>query len=134
MNILLDTHALIWFCSGDERLTQKARDIITNSSNKIYYSIVSILEVEIKHAIHPDRISMTGERLLEHCQQLGFIPVQIDVDHILAIKNLTRRDDAPPHRDPFDKLMLCQAIVDNMLFITHDERIAEYVSPIIYKI
>lgn len=134
MKLLLDTHVLLWFCSGDKRLSQEARDIIADDENEIYYSIISIWEVEIKHKAHPDRISMSGERLLQHCQRLEFIQVPLDIDHILAVKTLTRKPDTPPHRDPFDRLMLCQAVVDNMLFITRDERIAEYVSPMIFKI
>ena len=134
MNILIDTHILIWYLEDDKRLSQKARDIIENSSNKIYYSILSVWEVEIKHKAHPDRLSMSGENLLEHCRELGFTQVPLKIDHILAVKHLTRKPDAPPHRDPFDRLMIAQAIVDNMLFITHDERIAEYVSPMIFKI
>ena len=134
MKLLLDTHVLLWFCKGDERLSQEARLLIADKANEVYYSIISVLEVEIKHAAHPDRISMSGERLLEHCQRLEFNPVPLDVKHILNMRTLTRKENTPPHRDPFDRLMLCQAIVDDMLFITHDERIAEYVSPMIYKI
>ena len=134
MKILIDTHILIWYLEDDNRLSQKARYIIENRENEIYYSFASIWEVEIKHAAHPDRLSMSGENLLEHCGQLGFTQVPLKIDHILAVKHLTRKPDAPPHRDPFDRLMIAQAIVDNMLFITHDERIAEYVSPMIFKI
>lgn len=134
MKLLLDTHVLLWFCSGDKRLSQEARDIIADDENEIYYSIISIWEVEIKHKAHPDRISMSGERLLQHCQRLEFIQVPLDIDHILVVKTLTRKPDTPPHRDLFDRLMICQAVVDNMLFITRNERIAEYVSPMIFKI
>ena len=134
MKILLDTHTLIWFCRGDERLPIKARDIIADESNEIYYSILSVMEVEVKHMAHPDRISMDGERLLKHCQMLEFIPLPLDVPHILNLKTLIRQENTPPHRDPFDRLMIAQAIAENMLFITHDARIAEYVCPLIYKI
>ena len=134
MKILLDTHILIWFFSGDERLSLKARQMIADESNEIYYSLASILEVEIKHAAHPERLSISGERFLNHCKRLEFIPVNIAIEHILELKNLVRRENTPPHRDPFDKLMLCQAIVEGMTFITHDARIAEYVADVIYKI
>ena len=134
MKLLLDTHILIWFFTGDERLSQKARYVITDESNKICYSTASIWEVEIKHAAHPDKISMSGERLLRHCQRLGFIRVPIEIEHILKIRTLMRKENAPEHHDPFDRLMLSQAIAENMLFITHDARIAEYVSPLIFKI
>ncbi len=134
MKILLDTHILLWYFDDDKRLPLNARFFIEEKSNEVYYSLISVLEVEIKHAAHPDRISMSGEKLLEHCQRLGFIQVPIKLSHILAVKNLVRKENSPPHRDPFDRLMICQAVVDNMLFITHDERIAEYVSPMIFKI
>ena len=134
MKLLLDTHILIWFFSGDEQLSQKARDMIADESNEIYYSLLSVLEVEIKHAAHPDKLSMTGERFLEHCRRLEFIQVPVDVKHIFKVKTLTRKENTPPHRDPFDRLMLSQAIVERMTFITHDKRIAEYVSDAVYKI
>ena len=134
MKILLDTHILLWYFDDDKRLPLNARFFIEEKSNEVYYSLISVLEVEIKHNAHPDRISMSGEKLLEHCKRLEFLPVKLNIEHILYVKNLVRKENSPPHRDPFDRLMICQAIVDNMLFITHDDRIAEYVSPMIFKI
>ena len=134
MKILLDTHLLIWFFGGDEQLQLKARELIADEKNKIYYSLLSVWEVEIKHKVHPDRLSMTGERFLNHCEKLGFTQVPLSIEYILEVKNLVRRKNTPPHRDPFDRLMICQAIVEGMIFMTHDARIAEYVSDSIYKI
>ena len=134
MKLLLDTHVLIWFFSGDEQLSQKARDLIADESNEIYYSLVSALEIEIKHAAHPNRLSIDGERFLKHCQMLEFVQAPLDVKHVLEIKNLNRKENAPQHRDPFDRLMLCQAIVEDMKFMTHDARIAEYVTDAVCKI
>lgn len=134
MKYLLDTHILLWLFSGDERLSEKARLIIADDANEIYYSLVSVWEVEIKHLAHPDKISMNGEKFFGYCQRLGFIPVSLNVNHILALNTLTRKENSPPHRDPFDRIMICQAIVEDMTFITRDDRIAEYVSPMIYKI
>ncbi len=134
MKILLDTHLLIWFFSGDEQLSPKARELIADEENEIYYSILSVWEVEIKHKAHPDRLSMTGERFLNHCERLGFVQVPLSVEYILEVKNLVRRENTPQHRDPFDRLMICQAIVENMIFMTHDARIAEYVTDSIYKV
>ena len=134
MKILLDTHLLIWFFGGDEQLPLEARELIADEKNKIYYSILSVWEVEIKHKSHPDRLSMTGERFLNHCEKLGFTQVPLSLEYILEVKNLVRRENTPRHRDPFDRLMICQAIVEGMTFMTHDARIAEYVSDSIYKI
>ena len=134
MKILLDTHILIWYLNDDARLSTNAREIIDDESNEVYYSILSVLEIEVKHAAHPDRLSLSGEKFLEHCRRLGFVRLPLEVEHILAVKNLTRKENTPPHRDPFDRLMIAQAIVESMIFITHDMRIAEYTCPLIYKI
>lgn len=134
MKILLDTHVIVWYFDGDKRLPLKARCIIEDQSNEIYFSSLSIFEVDLKHMNHPEQMPYSGDEILNYCQQVGFKPLPLDIKHALAVKTLTRKEDAPPHRDPFDRLMICQAIVEDMLFITHDERIAEYVSPMIFKI
>ena len=92
MNILLDTHILIWALNDDPRLPEKARELILDEGNVVYYSSVSIWEVSIKHAIHPD----------------------------------TRADGAPPHHDPFDRMLISQAKAENMTFITHDSLLPYY--------
>lgn len=134
MKILLDTHIIVWYFEDNKQLSQKACDIIEDEANEIYYSLVSLLEVEIKHAAHPHRLSLRGEDFLSYCKELGFIQAPLNIWHVLELKNLTRKKNTPPHRDPFDRLMLCQAIVEDMIFITHDERIAEYVTDCIYKV
>ena len=98
MKLLLDTHVLLWFCTGNEQLSDKARELIADKSNKIYYSVLFVMEVEIKHIAHPDRISMDGERLDNHCHRLEFTQLPLDVEHILEIKKLTRKENTPPHR------------------------------------
>lgn len=134
MKLLLDTHIIVWYFNGDNRLSFKARSMILDESNEIYFSSLSIFEIDFKHTNRPDQMPYSGEEILLYCLQAGFKPLPLDVLHALEVKNLTRKENTPPHRDPFDRLMLCQAIVDDMLFITHDDRIAEYVSPMIYKI
>lgn len=134
MKFLLDTHILIWFVKDDKLLTKKALEEITKSENEIYYSLISILEVEIKHLSHPAGISLTGEQLLNFCKAYNFIQVPLKAEHILEIKNLRRREGTPPHKDPFDRILICQAISEKMQLMTHDNRIAEYYCPNIYKI
>lgn len=134
MKILLDTHILVWYFEDNAKLSQKARNLIENDYNEIYYSLISVLEIEIKHTAHPDRLSLDGEKFISYCQKLGFIQAPLGVEHVLEIKNLIRKENTPPHRDPFDRLMLCQAIVEDMKFMTHDKRIAEYVTNAVCKI
>ena len=134
MKILLDTHILIWFVKDDKLLAKKAIEEIMKDENQIYYSLISILEVEIKHMSHPAGISLTGEQLLNFCKEYNFIQIPLKAEHIIEMKNLRRRENTPPHKDPFDRLLICQAIAENMLFMTHDNRIAEYDTPNIYKV
>ncbi|MGL6199624.1 MAG: PIN domain-containing protein [Lachnospiraceae bacterium] len=62
MKVLLDTHILLWAISDDARLTEKARKLIENEDNEIYYSIVSLWEVEIRHLLHPDAMPVSADR------------------------------------------------------------------------
>ena len=134
MKYLLDTHILIWYFGGESTFSIKARKAIINSQNEIYYSPLSIYEIDNKRAKHPEDIPMTGEEIVSFCKEAGFKVLPFNEKHALELVNLKRRANTPPHNDPFDKMMLCQAIAENMIFITHDSKIAEYDSPNIYKI
>ena len=131
---LLDTHILLWALLDDAMLKEDVRKMIRDGSNTIYYSTLSVLEVEIKLMKHPGEMPLTGERLINHCERAGFWRLDLDTKHILALKNLVRKENTPPHRDPFDRLMICQAIVEGMILMTHDTRIAEYDTMNVYEI
>ena len=133
MRYLLDTHILIWALSDLDRLSNVAAKIISDKENTIFFSTLSIFEVEWKSVYRPAGISLNGKQLFELCKEAEFLQVPLKVPHILEIKNLKRKENFPPHKDPFDQLMLCQAIVEDMIFMTHDKRIAEYESKNIYQ-
>ena len=126
MNLLLDTHVLIWALNEDQRLSKKARELILDPDNAIYYSSVSIWEVAIKHAIHPENVTFTGKELSQYCQEAGFLPVEMRDRHVFALETITRADGAPPHHDPFDRMLIAQAKAENMSFLTHDSLIPYY--------
>ena len=123
MNLLLDTHILIWALNEDPRLPEKAREMILDKDNAIYYSSVSIWEISIKHAIHPENVEFTGKELSQFCEEAGFLPVEMRDKHVFALETITRADGAPPHHDPFDRMLVAQAKAENMSFITHDSLI-----------
>lgn len=129
MKLLLDTHILLWSLVNDSRLTPKARRLIEDRSNEIYYSIASPWEVQIKHGLHPDELEVDARALGGYCKQAGFAQLPVKFEHICALSELERREGAPPHEDPFDRIMVCQASVEGMLFLTHDGRICEYTDP-----
>lgn len=126
MNLLLDTHLLIWTLNEDPKLPAKAKELILDPGNTIYYSSVSIWEIAIKHAIHPDNVEFTGKELSEFCQEAGFLPVEVKDRHVFALETLKRPDNAPRHNDPFDRMLIAQAKADNLTFLTHDELLPYY--------
>ena len=131
---LLDTHIIIWLFNGDERLSDKAREEILNEDNEIYFSTLSIFEIELKRLTRPDKLPKIAIKILELCFDSGFKCLSLELNHVLTFKTLKRKAGKEPHRDPFDNLMLAQATAEKMTFITHDERIAEYESEFILKI
>ena len=126
MNLLLDTHIAIWALNDDPALSKRARELILDPDNTIYYSTVSVWEVLLKHARRPESIPFTETNFSEGCREAGFIPLNLADKHILAVHTLSRPAGCREHNDPFDRLLLAQAKVENLSFLTHDERIPEY--------
>ena len=77
MNILLDTHILLWALSNDGRLSKKARELIENTENRIFYSLVSLWEVELKRLAHPDAMPICAKELSQYCEQSGYQKLSI---------------------------------------------------------
>lgn len=126
MKLLLDTHILIWALNDDPRLSEKARKLILDKNNTVYYSTASIWEVSIKHANHPDNVEFTGKELSQFCGEAGYLPVGISDKHIFSLETIRRKEGAPLHHDPFDRLLVAQAKAEKMSFITHDSLIPYY--------
>ena len=126
MNLLLDTHIAIWALNDDPALSLKARKLILDPDNTIYYSTVSVWEVLLKHARRPDNIPFDEADFSEGCKEAGFVPLGLSDKHILAVHTLSRPSDCKEHNDPFDKLLIAQAKVENLSFLTHDELIPDY--------
>lgn len=126
MNLLLDTHIAIWALNDDDALSEKARALILDPDNTIYYSTVSVWEVLLKHARRPNAIPFDEADFSEACREAGYVPLNLAGKHILAVHTLSRPIDAKEHNDPFDRLLIAQAKVENLSFLTHDELIPDY--------
>ena len=126
MKLLLDTHIAIWALNDDSALSAKARELILDPDNTIYYSIVSVWEVLLKHARRPESIPFSEKDFSESCKEAGFVPLNLAEKHILAVRALTRPANSKEHNDPFDRLLLAQAKVENFSFLTHDSLIPDY--------
>lgn len=95
MKLLLDTHILLWALLDDPRLPSTARRLIEDRGNKVYFSIVSPWEVQIKHQIHPDRLTLDGEALAEYCGDAGYLPMPVKLAHVFALGALKRKRGLP---------------------------------------
>ncbi|MDE7327832.1 MAG: type II toxin-antitoxin system VapC family toxin [Lachnospiraceae bacterium] len=126
MKVLLDTHILLWALADDERLPQKAREIILQGENEIYYSTVSVWEVSIKHSLHPEQIPISGHALSGYCRKAGYQTLPLWDEHAWALETITRPPGAPRHNDPFDRMLIAQAKSEGMLFVTHDALLPYY--------
>lgn len=126
MKFLLDTHIILWALENNVKLPQRAREVIEDERNKIYYSTASVWEIAIKHMARPDKMHIDGRSFSEKCMASGFEMLPVYDRHVYGLETLARPDDAPPHNDPFDRIMLAQAKTDGLRFITHDLLIPFY--------
>ncbi|MBQ7436714.1 MAG: type II toxin-antitoxin system VapC family toxin [Oscillospiraceae bacterium] len=120
MKYLLDTNALIGLLFSPAFLSDDAREIVEQSS-ELYVSIISLWELGIKQSIGKIDIDASAEELESFCNELGISVVTILASEIDVMKTLPLI-----HRDPFDRLLIAQAIFRDMTLITKDERIPQY--------
>ena len=121
MNILLDTHILIWVISADPRLSNEALEILNDEENSFYYSVISLWEVAIKKKKNPSAIPITAEELKNFCEESGFMRLGLKDSHVFEFSALP-----PVHTDPFDNILISQAHCENMIFMTHDSKLDSY--------
>lgn len=121
MDLLLDTHSLIWFLNGDEKLSEKAKYVIEDSSNSKIVSIASIWEIAIKISLDKFRFQKGFKHFLDTVEDNGFDVLPITFEHALALSTLEFI-----HRDPFDRLLIAQCKSDHLTIVTKDENIKRY--------
>ena len=126
MKLLLDTHIVLWYITDDQRLPVLAREMINNPENEVYYSMVSLWEVAIKHQISSQRMPVSDESFSKFAEASGLLCMQLKKEHIAALKTLNRKKEAKEHHDPFDRMLISQAKQENVLLITHDSALTGY--------
>ncbi len=118
---LLDTNALLYFLYDSEKLSQKASDIIYHNDAKICVSIVSMWEIAIKSSIGKLQIKSSISKIADTCEKEQFEILPIKPFHLDEIGRLPAI-----HGDPFDRLIISQAISENLVIVTRDETIPLY--------
>ena len=109
-------HTLIWFYSGNERLSPKAKEVIEGTQNECFISLVSVWEMAIKIKLGKMNLGVPLDRFVEDIIENGIQVLSIDLMHILKMQELDFH-----HKDPFDRLLFSQVITENMAFLSADE-------------
>ena len=130
--LLLDTHIILWMISDDKRLSQKAKTIIKENFDSVYYSIASMWEVQIKYGVK--KMPISGIDFMHYCEQSGYHKLPIDDLHVKELVGLERDESAPPHNDPFDRIMLSQAKAEGFTCLTHDSLFRGYNEPCVIEV
>ena len=121
MNLLLDTHLLLWAASTPERLSVKARNLLLDSGNQLLFSSASLWEVTIKNGLERSDFNVDSRRLWRMLLVNGYRELPVTGEHAVAVNNLP-----PLHKDPFDRILIAQARVEGLLLLTADKSVAKY--------
>jgi PIN domain nuclease of toxin-antitoxin system len=122
MKILLDTHVLLWLMTDDVRLTADMRKNFLDMENELFFSMASLWEMSIKLSLGKLVLATDWLKLLQDELTVNGIHwLPIDVAHCVALVNLPFH-----HRDPFDRMLIAQAMTENMAIMSSDSRIKDY--------
>ncbi len=119
MRLLLDTHALLWWLSDDRRLGQRARTLIGDAGNDILVSIASLWEIVVK--LRVGKLEAEIDAIERAIVRDGFERLPIAPAHLSALAKLPTH-----HRDPFDHLLIAQAIIEDAVFLSEDQNVPLY--------
>jgi PIN domain nuclease of toxin-antitoxin system len=118
LKLLLDTHAALWFLSGDERLSENAKRHLTDDTNRVLLSAAVVWEVAIKRSLGKLAVPAEYVSLL---LDAGVQPLAVSVAHAAGVEHLP-----PHHRDPFDRMLVAQAEIEGAAVISRDGALRPY--------
>ncbi|KNG92158.1 type II toxin-antitoxin system VapC family toxin [Pseudaestuariivita atlantica] len=121
MTYLLDTHLLLWAAYAPDKLSAPARALIEDPANDLYFSVTSLWEVAIKAALGRADFTVDAGMLRAGLIQNGYIEQVIEGRHVLTLTSLPRH-----HADPFDRMLVAQALADGRPLVTADRALAAY--------
>lgn len=126
MNLLLDTHVALWAITDSPKLPKKARELIESPRASIWISAATVWEIAIKHSLGRGDMPVSSQDALRYFQESGYRFLPIEPEHAAAVEDL-----AAHHADPFDRILVAQAIVEPMRLMTHDPIVARYSDTVI---
>jgi len=126
VNFLLDTHVALWAIADSPKLSKKARDMIESPRSSIWISAASVWEISIKHSLGRGDIPVSGQDALRYFRGSGYRFLPVDPEHAAAVEDLPTH-----HHDPFDRILIAQALIEPMRLLTHDSMMARYSDTVI---
>lgn len=121
MKLLLDTHVLLWAAGNPERLSAEARALLNDPENELFFSAASIWEIAIKCSLGRDDFRVNPRLLRRGLLDNGYSELPIGSEHAVSIDSLPMI-----HKDPFDRMLVAQAIVEGITLLTADSLVAQY--------
>lgn len=125
MKLLLDTHVLLWAAGEPAQLTVSARSLLEDPGNELLFSAASLWEVAIKHGLGRKDFRVDARLLRRGLLDHGYRELPITSAHAVALEGLP-----PIHKDPFDRMLIAQALVEGIALLTGDPVVAQYPGPI----
>lgn len=127
MDLLLDTHALIWFINGDNQLPEKSIKLIRNLENKCFVSVASIWEIAIKLSLGKLNLNGGFDEISKILRRYEIELLPITFEHLQKLMTLDFH-----HRDPFDRVIISQGLVEKLAVVTKDKFFKEYKVKVIW--
>ena len=121
MNLLLDTHLLLWAASEPQRLSAKARALLLDPSNQLVFSSASLWEITTKNGLERSDFNVDPRRLWRMLLVNGYREISVTSEHAVAVNDLP-----PLHKDPFDRILVAQARIEGLTLLTADKMVAKY--------
>lgn len=121
MNLLLDTHVALWALADSPRLSQKARDAICSANTTVWISAATIWEIAIKHGLGRGDMPIDGEQAIAWFREAGYRFLPVKPEHAAAVARLPSL-----HQDPFDRLLVAQALLEPMRLMSRDPQVLRY--------
>ncbi|MEO6147070.1 MAG: type II toxin-antitoxin system VapC family toxin [Sulfuriferula sp.] len=125
MKFLLDTHLLLWAAGQPERLSAATRALLEDPQNELIFSSASLWEVSIKRGLGRDDFRVDPRLLRRGLLDNGYSELPITSEHAVSIDGLP-----PIHKDPFDRMLVAQAMVEGITLLTADPLVAQYPGPV----
>jgi PIN domain nuclease of toxin-antitoxin system len=125
MNLLLDTHLLIWAAAREDMMSPVADRLVKDEANTLWFSVASIWEVAIKRALDRPDFRVEASVLRAGLLANGYHELPVEGRHVVALTGLP-----PLHGDPFDRVLVAQALSEGMTLLTADRKVAAYDGPI----